>query len=180
MQKIYFHNHLFIKNWISKYQSWQTLVEFFLNIFLLNCSCFYCTKITRNDLKHVDTMRIVSFGAMITLFRISVQSTRFCFTGQRVQLDNCPSQCGRNCARVPQKWRCRLFQVWQKESKSCIFLKSEKFKASHICEFRSDLGVGHFPAGYYRPCEKLLIEQRQGWGNLITKDCPKYSKPNPD
>ena len=66
-------------------------------------------------------MRIVSFGAMITLFRISVQSTRFFFTGQRVQLDNCPSQCGRNCARVPQKWRCRLFQVLQKESKSCIF-----------------------------------------------------------
>jgi len=26
---------------------------------------------------------------------------------------------------------------------------------------RSDLGVGHFPAGYYRPCEKLLTEQRK-------------------
>ena len=73
-------------------------------------------------------MRIVSFGAMITLFRISVQSTRFFFTGQRVQLDNCPSQCGRNCARVPQKWRCRLFQVWQKESKSCIFLNLKNTK----------------------------------------------------
>ena len=72
-------------------------------------------------------MRIVSFGAMITLFRISVQCTRFFFTGQRVQLDNCPSQCGRNCARVPQKWRCRLFQVWQKESKS-IFLNLKNRK----------------------------------------------------
>jgi len=26
---------------------------------------------------------------------------------------------------------------------------------------RSDLGVGHFPDGYYRPCEKLHIEQRK-------------------
>ena len=27
-------------------------------------------------------------------------------------------------------------------------------------QFRSDLGVGHFPDGYYRPCEKLHIERR--------------------
>ena len=33
-------------------------------------------------------------------------------------------------------------------------------KCLKTTKFRSDLGVGHFPDGYYRPCEKLHIEQR--------------------
>ena len=36
----------------------------------------------------------------------------------------------------------------------------KKSGCSKIFKFRSDLGVGHFPDGYYRPCEKLHIEQR--------------------
>ena len=33
-------------------------------------------------------------------------------------------------------------------------------KCLKTTKLRSDLGVGHFPDGYYRPCEKLHIEQR--------------------
>ena len=76
-------------------------VCFFLS-FLLGCSRSHCTKSihlalnnTKNDVKHVDTTKslmidqcsstgeaikvppIVSFGAMITLFKITVQSARF-------------------------------------------------------------------------------------------------------
>ena len=74
---------------------------FFLS-FLLGCSRSHCTKSihlalnnTKNDVKHIDTTKslmigqcsstgeaikvppIVSFGAMITLFKITVQSARF-------------------------------------------------------------------------------------------------------
>ena len=48
------------------------------------------------------------------------------------------------------------FSKWEKKVKK-MSLKSGCCK---IFKFRSDLGVGHFPDGYYRPCEKLHIEQR--------------------
>ena len=81
----------------------ESLFEFvFFLSFLLGCSRSHCTKSihlalnnTKNDVKHIDTTKslmigqcsstgeaikippIVTFGAVITLFKITVQSARF-------------------------------------------------------------------------------------------------------
>ena len=48
------------------------------------------------------------------------------------------------------------FSKWEKK----VEKSPKKSGCCKIFKFRSDLGAGHFPDGYYRPCEKLHIEQR--------------------
>ena len=69
-----------------------------------------------------------------------------------LRLNDRPPQYGRLCARMPQGGRGRSFKVTEKDA--IVHLRWDQM------QFRSDLGVGHFPDGYYRPCEKLHIEHR--------------------